>query len=357
MTRTRVQHGALCVSLVSAVAITGACGGKPGSTRVLAHDSVLVAPLTATPRRLAAGVTWDTAMRFVSVPNADLPDKIVSVGNVMVFFNPSAKRLIALDAAGRERWTVGPALPSGDTLRRIDQLRVLSDGLLAGLDSRSARLVLVRADGVVRSEVDLKSLGRATDLVELSPERLLLLGADAPAPFTVVSTGGRILQRLRFPSPRYAALHSLARAGVLGSGAGGKWVFGFRLGDGLVAFRDTTPLGSVASYPEPIVFPSVVEESSPGYRAARLGRITRAASAITVLGDRSYVLFGGTSADRNRIIDVYDYPTSGYRHSLILPSTAVHVFSTSTDLFVLTSGPQRVVLRMNAKAPSRLALQ
>lgn len=338
-----------------AAALVAACGRGESTSHVLEHNTIAIAPLAGMPRRFVPA-EWDTLMRFATLANrASRPDKVASAGKLVVFFSNTPKQLIAVEPDGEERWRLGPALPSGDSLRRVEDLRTMSDGRIVVLDSRSNRLVMVRPDGIVESELDLASLGHLTDVVELGPGRLLLLASDTSAPFAVVSSSGRTLQHLPFPSPRYAALHTLARAGVLGSGSDGRWVFGFRLGNGLVAFRDTIPLGPVGSYPEPIRFPSVIEESRPGYRVARLGRITRTATAITVVGDRSFVLFGGMSPDRGRIIDVYRFPTSSYAYSLILPSKAVEVLSSGDDLLALMGGPEGVILRTHTRSLLRVA--
>jgi hypothetical protein len=327
--------------------VASACRwSNDGSIHTVSSDSVIMASSTGIPRRMVEGVAWDTLLRLPQTADSDRPGKVRWLGDHFVYFSDGSRRLMAIDAAGYERWALGPRLPSGDSLAAVADLRVLKDGRIAALDARSNRLILVRIDGTVQAELDLASLGRATDVVELDAGRLLVLTPEDSMPFAVVSASGRVVQRLRFPNPRYNDVHALARAGVLGGGAGGRWVFGFRLGNGLVAFRDTIPGGPVAAYPESVRFPSVLEEVRPGFRSSRLGRITRTASAITVLRDQSFVLFGGESPDHGRIIDVYRFPSSSYAYSFRLPDKAVDLSSFDEDLIVLTGGAHRTVLRL-----------
>jgi hypothetical protein len=292
-------------------------------------------------------VVWDTLLKLPeSGGSSDRPIKARWLGDRLVYYSDASRKLLAIDTAGHERWSIGPRLPSGDSLRGVEDLRVLADGRIAALDARSNRLIVAHPNGTVAKELRLGNLGRVTDVVQLEEHRLLVLAPDDSMPFVVISDSGRMMRRLPFPSPAYTAVHPLARAGVLGSGTDGRWVFGFRLGNGLVAFQDTLQAGPVASYPEPVRFPLVIEESRPGFRSSRLGRITRTASAITVLGSHSFVLFGGESPDRGRIIDAYRFPGSTYAYSLQLPAKAVDLFSFKGELLALTSGSHRAVLRM-----------
>lgn len=340
------------------IALTLACGRSDVHERLITSDTVALTPRLAAARRVVSGAAWDTLLKFSDVGDGtERPDKVLPVGKLLVFFSDASRRLIAVDAAGRERWALGPRLPSGDSLLRIEDIQRSSDGRIIALDSRTGRLIVVRPEGTVEAELGLKSLGHLTDVVELSRDRLLLLAADTSVPFAVVSRSGKLLHRIPFPSPSYTSLHALARAGVLGTGDDGRWAFGFRLGNGLVAFRDTLQLGPVSSYPERIPFPPVMEETRPGYTASRLGRITRAALGIAVVGDHSFVLFGGSTADRYRIVDAYRYPSSQYAYSLMLPSKAVGIARAGNDLIALTGGPHRMVLRLTSGALHRVAVQ
>lgn len=341
----RATAAATCGGTLALLGLAGCDRGQ--AQRVIVNDTISAVTASTGDRRIAWEATWDTLLRFATVGDGrERPARVAVTPQHVVFFGEREKALIAVDSTGTERWRVGPLLPSGDSLRAVVDLRPSRGGGVLALDPRSRRLIEVAGSGRVQDEVEIDGTALPSAALQLDGNRRLVLASDTTTPFMVLGARKQPGRFMAFPNPAYAKLHTLARAGILGAGERGEWVFAFQLGDGLVSFRDTMVAGPLGAYAERVQFPAVVEEHGSDFRVTRLGRITRAATAAVVLRGETFVLFGGETADKARLVDVYSFPESKYRYSFRLPAKAIDLGVVDGHLVALTASAPRAVVRI-----------
>ena len=99
-------------------------------------------------------------------------------------------------------------------------------------------------------------------------------------------------------------------------------MFGFYYGNGWMTFRNTD-LTAVFPYAEHFDFPVLRRVRRGEDLYTHLTRTpTVTGSALSVVGDTLFVLFGGESQSRGRVLDKFDARTGAYLETDVLPHYA-----------------------------------
>jgi hypothetical protein len=152
------------------------------------------------------------------------------------------------------------------------------------------------------------------------------------------SAGSRSSAR-PFPWSGFTRLEYLATQLVSANNATGDWVMGFRMGDGFFSYTREAQ-GRRGWFVEHVPFPEVVVEKSGNTTSWRHKvRPIDAAKAVTVSPERIYVLFGGTSRNRGRLVDSYSLRSGAYAGSYLLPKRATEIAWHDGGLYTLANRP------------------
>jgi hypothetical protein len=193
----------------------------------------------------------------------------------------------------------------------------------------------------------LVNVGYVDQFAPLEDGRAVLLTQHPDSAIAIADTSGGIVQRLGLPWREFADLHPLVRQGNLASGGGGRWAFGFALGDGWFGFSGTRAEGGKRPYIERAAFPQVVEKREGGSLTTQLASYTPcSACGMAIDGPHFYVLFGGRTDNRHAILDRYDLRTGRYRESLVLPAKTTQAAVAGGTFFLLVEEPAPTLLAL-----------
>lgn len=266
--------------------------------------------------------------------------------------DPLRHAVLRFDRSGVLRWTFGRRGAGPDEFLRPLDVRVDGAGRTWVLDDRNLRVTVVGPDGVPAFRIPLGGLGGIPNgLVPLSGDRALVALLDPERPLAVVRRDGTLAARERFPWTAFGRLDAIRGQFAIASLAGSdRWVAAFVFQDAFLGFTGLSFLGYLGSYVEAVP-PPVVEE-----RSARRGRsevrertlvsALAAARAATASPTRLYVLFGGASADRDRVVDAYRPETGEYVESVRLPRRAARVTWGDGRLYATGADPLPFVLAL-----------
>lgn len=276
----------------------------------------LVMPDSGT-RRIVSHL-WDTVRVFSSPALDSLLDGAYRLGmsdKDYVVYSNERRRLIAVSKKdGRVRWLV-PKETFGD----VRDMKVTRDGVIRLLDRRRGVVLIISGpgEGALRDSVSLSDFGLPSQIAPLSSGRLIVLDQEARSPLVFAAKDGP--QALTTPWPKFGELDGLQQQGWLSvDRSGGRWIFGFSLGNGWLAYEGERLITS-GPYVEHTDFPAIVKDSSRARVSTKMARATPSALDLRIRGDSLWVLFGGKSDVKGRVLDRYSLRTGRYLSSLVLP--------------------------------------
>ncbi|HYW13094.1 MAG TPA: hypothetical protein VE871_14135 [Longimicrobium sp.] len=244
---------------------------------------------------------------------------------------------------GRLHWSFGRIGAGPNEFADLRDLKVDAEGRAWVLDPVNSRVLVLDEDGTPVRRIPLTTLGNSPrELVLLDGSGILLL-TDSPdrEPLVEIDTLGHHRRQLGFPWAGFKKLDYLATQLVTGANAQtGDWVMAFRLGDGFFAAN-----GDVETrrgwFVEHVAFPEVQREQRGSKTSVwrHRHRPTDAAVSVTVSPSRIYVLFGGTSRERYRLVDSYALETGEYLNSYVLPRAVSEISWYNGGFYVLSENP------------------
>lgn len=329
--------------IASVTVIAGLCGAAAcsdaGATRIALHGR----PLSLSPSA-PEKVRWSVITRIGGELNDTLLQMVVgpAVGADGVYVSDlAAKRVTKFDHSGNTVWQFGrPGGGPGEFSEPRD-VRLDTRGNVWVLDPKNARITILTSAGSWTRDIPLTGI-KAFPL-EMVPQRdgtVILYVLDPNAPFVRLDSLGNVIERVA-PWSDFAALPTISSQLTLATDPTDEhWIAGFRVGPGFFRFEDKLSRSTIGHYSEKIPFPKVVT-SREGNRTISgfEEKPISAARSITLSHDHIYVLFGGTSNNRRKLVDVYDTTSLEYVRSFLLPESAVLIAWFDGGLYVLQENP------------------
>lgn len=274
-------------------------------------------------------VRWDTVFRAGGSAYdtlLELPTRLAADEDGVSVLDPAAGRVLRFARDGRLAWIFGRPGRGPDEFRRPRDIKLDRYGRSWVLDPGNARLVGIDPTGSSSVGISLMALQRPADsFVPWPSGGALLVTLDRQLPLVRVAATGEVIERSGLPWRGVDSLHPLAAQLVVGNDPKtDRWAAAFGLGDGFFAFRGMEGSRERWRYVESAEFARIEEHLTvTPARSERVSRVRESrftAEAVSVCQDRVFVFFGGRSADRNRLIDVYTASDGLYRGSLRLPT-------------------------------------
>jgi hypothetical protein len=273
----------------------------------------------------------------------------------IVVFDMGDLELRAFSATGKELWTFGRKGSGPGEFRGALDLKPVGSSDIAVYDASLARLTIVTGAGQLRTTARVAVEGTA------------LIPVDAGKAFGITPHDRQTLWRSVYPAgtAREEALPTATRVAEpllrtnFAAGAGGTGaVVTFMWSDAVLLLDGNGAVRKVIAGPEPVPFPRTlsVPTKIPGISDAVVTRIepkaTRGALAVAATSTRVFVLFGGATADRGRLIDEYELSTGRYLGSRRLPDRAMAIAALPDNRLVTMHDDPLPQVRVWSQAPS-----
>jgi outer membrane protein assembly factor BamB len=344
--------GGRTVTSLVLLALLAACEAKNNR----AADSLWATDSSPSDSRRLEATQWDTL--WVAGGTAEdtllLKPTLMSASDDLVYVYDSGSRaLVAIDAAnGRSAWRFGRNGAGPNEFRGVRDLKVVEDGGVYVLDPRNNRIVQLDRRGEVRSRIPLDRVGHAEQMAPLGGGRVAVLTMSPDSAFVIVDGAGHVQRRFSLPWRGFAALHPIARQGWIAASRG-RWAFGFGIGDGWFAFRDTAPEAFVGRYIEHTEFPETTTRREGEVAVTQVAEYNAcSACSLSLSGSTLYVHFGGYEGAPKATLDEYDVGTGRYLRSRRLPVQAMAVEVVGDRVYALAQDPYPVLLALSErKAP------
>jgi len=253
------------------------------------------------------------------------------------------KRVLHYGHDGRRTWSFGREGAGPDEFLDPRDLTVDTDGRTWVLDPANSRIVVLGRGGSVLHRLSLGDLGN-------SPRELLSAGAAGALvitgerredPMVRLDSKGRVLGRERFPWDGFSQLEYLATQVIATSSPWtGDWVMAFSMGDGFFIYPAGATQARRGWFVEPVAFPEVEVTKSGGATTWRhRERPVDAANSVTLSSENVYVLFGGTTEDRGKLVDSYALRDGSYQGTWRLPRGVSEIAWYDGGLYTLADRP------------------
>lgn len=253
------------------------------------------------------------------------------------------KRVLHYGHDGRRRWSFGREGAGPNEFRDPRDLKVDTDGRTWVLDPANSRIVALDSGGSAVHRLSLGSLGN-------SPRELLSAGGAGAVvitserredPLVRLDSRGRVLGRDPFPWEGYSQLDYLATQAIAASSPWtGDWVMAFAMGDGFFIYPAGATQARRGWFVEPVAFPEVeVTKSGNTTTRRHRERPVDAAISLTLSSENVYVLFGGTTEDRGKLVDSYALRDGSYQGTWRLPRGASDIAWYDGGLYTLAERP------------------
>jgi hypothetical protein len=252
-----------------------------------------------------------------------LPRFVRADSGLVLVYDDGGNRLLGLSAVtGALRWSFGQQGQGPDEFMNVRDARFDMTGRIVVYDVGNARITVLDRSGRALRRVALRRVDDADQIVPLSEGRFLLVTHAQEKPVVVLDSGGSVVSRGDLPWPGFAALSFLARQGAIAS-EGDHWVYAFSLGNGFFSYLADRPIGTIGRYvehqPFPVPVTSVRQDGSTTHTSTAISITNCSACSVSMSDSVLYVHFGGLGAQRNRVLDLYDWDTSDYIGSITLP--------------------------------------
>ncbi len=289
---------------------------------------------------------YEWSVRFTIGGTADdstllLPTKPAANSAGVYVADVAAKRVAHFNHDGQLVWTFGRGGQGPGEFEGPRDLRLDASGRVWVLDQDNRRATVLTAAGELERIITLDLGYYPTEIAPLADGTTVVAVASAERPFVRIDSSGAVLSTHPFPWKRFSALNTMATQFLTAHDpATSEWAVAFRLGDGFFAFQGTESTQHAGWFVEKVPFPiPVITQSDNVTRTSFTDVPITAASSVTLSPERLYVLFGGTTQHRFRVVDGYSRADGSYQGSFLLPSRAHEIAWHDGGLFVLREDP------------------
>lgn len=306
--------------LGAATLLLAACGAESRPYPVLSLFSEGAGERVVVPARYdTLWVYGGLADTLLSVPGPLVPARD---GGVYVLDLQFA-RVSKFSEDGAVSWSRGRSGEGPGEFGNVRAMTARKGGGVLVADSGNRRLLYFLPDGALAKEVTVHddSFTLISGVVELA-DGAVVLDTDGPTPWLLVLPDTGETTPIPAPWAGFDRMNYLQRSGNI-SGSGSTWVFGFVAGNGFFVMEHDVVAGT-HPYVEHAEFPEVaVLSPERGTTIVRhLSRPRYSGYALSVREDTMFVLPGGTTPARRRVLDKYSLTTGRYLASQMLPGTA-----------------------------------
>lgn len=316
---------------LSATVLGAACAEMRGGTPALYTEGSGV--------RTVRTVAYDTIWSYGGVRDTILgaPTRLVAApDNALYVLDPMLQQVVRLSPAGDLDWRWGSKGEGPGELGNVRAFDVTPDGGVVLADSGNCRLVFLSPEGVLKREdtIICTDFSLVEGVAALSAGDVVL-DTNRPADPWILVSEGEQEDSVKVPWSGFTTMHFLQRYGNVAASENDKWVFAFEAGNGWFTFEADTPL-EMFPYVEHTEFPEIIVNRRDNRTSWRLAaRPAYSAYDMDVWKDTMYVLPGGHTAHRFRVLDMYDVGSGRYVHSQTLPDVADSFAVTGDRVFVL----------------------
>lgn len=342
-----LRYVAVCCSLLAFGIGTPACtySDAPGESRFDAAAYRASRPRDIPQRRYGA-VDWEQHLRIGGVADDTVltsPIRLSASSDGVFLIDYFPRRVTSFSHTGELRWTLGRKGGGPNEFADPRDLKVGPEGNLWVMDSGNARLTIVSPDGDPLRNVPLTDLGSMPFAVTPmeNGRAVLVVGGSREKPFVMVDPSGNVVERFAFPWSGFAQLDYIATQVVTAHDAAtDRWAAAFTLGDGFFTFKGDTWDGYHGWFVEHVDFPQVsVRQEGNVTVTEHVSRPPISAAHITMSPSRLYVLFGGTTDERHRILDSFSLEDGSYAGSYLLPKRVMEVAWYDGGIYTLANDP------------------
>ena len=310
---------------LAAVLCLGSAGAAAAQERLIEARALFSS--SDDVERGRSSVVFDTLWTFggpsdtvLASPGRLRPDGAQGV----VVFDRVNQTVFRLGANGDLLWSWGSRGEGPGELKAVRTIDVAPDGSVVLVDSGNRRVVRLSADGLLLEEGPVPAQSADVwSVAALADGRLAVVGRPASGFGLALSLwNGDAVVGAAWPAGLGEA-SMLQHQGRVARWGDKGWVFGFAFGNGWTTFQEARLTG-VFPYVEHSDFPEVrrTHRDDGGFRETMMRRPADAGLSLSVVGDTLFVLFGGESQWRGRVLDKFDARTGAYLETDVLPHYA-----------------------------------
>lgn len=300
------------------------------------------APAQATRRRFVDG-EWDTLWVYGGDSRDTtllIPFAVTAAGGNVYVADRAEPRVVAIRAAdGSLAWIAGRRGGGPDEFKRVDAIAATPDGGVMVADGGNGRIAVLDRAGRTLRYIRPEGVPIYLTLCPLA-DGSVAIGTSGPAnPVVHARQDGSVIGHPRLPWPDLNRMWpAVPRQGIFApEPGGGGCAYTLALGRGFTRFSGGrfAPAQRYVEWfelPESELYPSI--PGQPPNERLRPGW-TDAVHGVAVDADRLVLAFWGKTADRGRLLDVYDWPTGRYRHSLRTPEPIQRMAHADSTFFFL----------------------
>lgn len=285
-------------------------------------------------QRVFIDALTDTIFAIGSINDEELlhPTRVAASGDRLFVFDNGDRSVKAYGEDGRLQWKVGRTGGGPGEFRRVRSIAASLNGGVLLVDQTNVRLTELSAEGEIIREVSLRPIeGTPEQVIQVAPDTFLIWTLTRRnQPLTLVDGSGTVVARANVPfevAPRVPYLGAQAQiANDIRQPE--RWVYAFSFVNNWRMLDRLSPASPEYEFVEPFPLPEVVfEDRGQLGLEARVGPAPMGAHGVAINSDTVFVLFGGQSRERRRIIDIYQDTTGRYLGSIRLaePVTAIAV--------------------------------
>lgn len=317
------------------------------------------APAQATRRRFVDG-EWDTLWVYGGDSRDTtllIPFAVTAAGGNVYVADRAEPRVVAIRAAdGSLAWIAGGRGSGPDEFKRVDAIAATPDGGVMVADGGNGRIAVLDPAGRTLRYIRPEGVPIYLTLCPLA-DGSVAIGTSGPAnPVVHARQDGSVIGHPRLPWRDLNKMWpAVPRQGIFAPEPGGNGcAYALALGRGFTRFGGGrfAPAQRYVEWfelPESELYPSI--PGQPPNERLRPGW-TDAVHGVAVDADRLVLAFWGKTADRGRLLDVYDWPTGRYRHSLRTPDPIQRMaHADSTYFFLQTRGGYPALLAARVRHP------
>jgi hypothetical protein len=258
-------------------------------------------------------------------------------GDRVYVFDYGDHAVKAFDLTGTHLWSLGRRGKGPREFTNPTDLQVDMRGDLWVLDPENARITIVSREGRVRDQIAIRR--PVQRLIPLDRNSFWAIGMTN-AMAELLNAEGATVRSVRQPELLSDAAVAVRETRVSVTPDGRYGLIGFIYADPLLLLDLSSGALRTIRGIEPQPFPKMVQWSDRGAVFTRVDPEARPATlSITSDQEHMYVLYGGTSPHRGRIVDRYLLSDGTYRGSFILPQRVLRIVRVDRGFAALVSDP------------------
>ncbi len=282
---------------------------------------------------------YDTVWHYGGIQDTLLggPTRLAATpDNALYVLDPMLRQVTRFSAQGAVEWSWGAKGEGPGEIASVRALDVTPGGGVLLADSGNCRLVFLSPTGLLEREQTIvcDDFSLIEGVAVLSSGDVILDTNRMAVPWILVTPDGGQVD-IAPPWSGFETMHFLQRYGNTAASIEDVWVFGFETGNGWFAMERQQVLGTYP-YVEHTDFPEIIvrrNESTTMWRMAT--QPAYSAFSMDVWRDTMYVVPGGQTRHRMRVIDKYDIRNGHYLFSQSLPDVVMNFAVTGDRTFVL----------------------